>query len=415
MNIQRTEIDINLCEKYKPQIEKSNSIDWNILKSKIQSSSRPMILVGGGMQDFNSIELLNQVLCKYNIPFVCSLMGKGAIDESNTNFVGMIGSYGNRCANMAIHHCDLLIALGTRLDTRQTGAQIESFIKNGSIIHVDIDEDELNYHRLENRIRINASVDDFLKPLLKQDITIATNENWINFIFKLKEDYNQQKEVERFVENKTPYTFMKLINECVSNNSIFTVDIGQNQMWAAQTLTILKDQMFLTSGGHAPMGYALQAAIGASMGQPDKKIVVICGDGGFHIATQALMLISQYNLPITVFVFNNHALGMITQFQELYFEKRMAGTDASGGYLVPDIEKMASSYSIPYNQLTKKDIENSALMTQILSHQNSVVEIRIEGSTKVSPKLEYNRPINEPSPYISEEEHSDLIVKYLKK
>ncbi len=403
MNVQRTDIELSKCKTFKASVKRHRHIDWNIIIDEIKSAKRPMILVGGGANDSKSINQLDY-LASLNIPIVCSLMGKGIVDEMKNSFVGMIGSYGNRCANMAINNCDILIALGTRLDTRQTGAQYQSFLKNGKILHVDVDENELDFHRLEERISIHSPVGEFLDELVKRNVTFNRDDKWMNFISYLKEKYNQKMEIERFVDNKIPYQFMDLINSLAPSNAVFTVDVGQNQMWAAQTLKLTKNQKFFTSGGHAPMGYALPAAVGCAMGNYEKRIIAICGDGGFHISTQSLLLISQYNLPITIFVFNNSSLGMITQFQSLYFEKRLTGTTYSGGYLVPDIEKMAEAYSIKYKQFSEEDIYDKCKQNEIFSHRHIIVEILIKGETTVSPKLEYNKPIDELYPYLNESE-----------
>ncbi len=408
MNIQRMEVDESVINSFSVDKTFSNFSDWDSIRELIQNSQRPIFLIGGGCNSESTKALLSGIIEKYNIPFVTSLMGKGLFDEKNPNYVGLIGSYGNRCANMTVPHSDLIIALGTRLDTRQTGAMIDGFLKDGKIIHVDIDNAELTNHRLENRMNVLCDVSCFLESVFNVPLEINSNNHWKDYISYLKDNYNQEKEIERFVENKAPYQFMKLLDKHATDDTIYTADIGQNQMWAAQTLSIKENQHFFTSGGHAPMGYSLAAAIGASFGGLHKRVFAICGDGGFHIATQSLMLISQYNLPILVFVFNNSSLGMITQFQELYFGNRLAGTVKSGGYLVPNIEQMASSYNLPYKKLSISSLEDSDAIEQTFLMRNGVVELQIDGLTKVSPKLEFNRPIDQPSPYLSDSEQFDV-------
>ncbi len=165
MDISRAEINPSELKSYIPEIEKTDSYDLAEVVSIINSASRPMLLVGGGCQSEKSKELLTSFIKQTQIPVVTSLMGKGAVDETYINHIGMIGSYGNRCANMAIAESDILLALGTRLDTRQTGAMVEEFLPKGKIIHVDIDKNELEHHRLNNRIKLNSSVEDFLQTL----------------------------------------------------------------------------------------------------------------------------------------------------------------------------------------------------------------------------------------------------------
>jgi acetolactate synthase-1/2/3 large subunit len=170
-------------------------------------------------------------------------------------------------------------------------------------------------------------------------------------------------------------------------------------MWAAQTLQLKPDQMFFTSGGLAPMGYSLHSAIGAAFAFPDKKIICIVGDGGFHIALQSLLLISQYKLNIMIFVLNNHALGLITQFQTLYFEANMAGTTREGGYEVPDIKCLAKACGLNYecvdDVLSKKAPDFSG---------GTIVEIKFKELTEVVPKLEFDQPLHNMIPYLDADE-----------
>ena len=405
MNIQRENVDFENCVRFLPPVKLIQSnIDWESILDIISKSKRPLVLAGGGINTPHGRIVLNKFLHKTKLPLISSLMGKGSFCEDDDRFVGMIGSYGNRCANITVANADLLIACGTRLDTRQTGAKVDEFLKTGKIIHIDIDVDELENHRLQNRYNVNCDVVEFLTVLCEKLNTIETQEKWLNWISFLKSNYNQKAEIERFVENKAPYRLFEFLNNVAPSDCIYVADIGQNQMWAAQTLIVKNEQQFLTSGGHAPMGYALPAAVGAAFANPNKRIIAICGDGGFHMATQALMLISQYNLNITVFVLNNYSLGMITQFQELYFEKRLTGTVQGGGYLVPNIKLMSESYGIPYLRLAEHDLDDSELGVSIFGKENLIVEFVISGGSKVYPKLEYNRPIDEPSPYLSDGE-----------
>ncbi len=404
MDIQRAEIDPDMLLGFVPVAEESASIDYKAIAEMIANAQCPMLLVGAGcLSEVAKIEI-DKFLTKTNIPILSSLLGRGVIDETYSNYLGMIGSYGNRNANMGIANADLLIALGTRLDTRQTGAMVDKFLEHGKIIHVDIDSNELENHRLTNRIKVHSDVFSFMKKVNTLNIKPTYKEEWISYLLKLKDNYKQDKEIERFVENKAPYRFMQLLNNYSKENDVFCVDIGQNQMWAAQTLQLKKGQKFITSGGLAPMGFSLPAAVGTAFANPDKEIFSINGDGGFHMSTQSLMLISQYNLPIKVIVINNSALGMITQFQHLYFDGRMSGTTIKGGYVVPNIKNISAAYGLEYFKISEDDLKNKILMDSIFSTRNCIIEYLTEGLTTVSPKLEYNKPIEMPIPLLSEEE-----------
>lgn len=401
MNISRAEIEPERLRGYEPEEKKEATVipTAEVIKL-IENAKRPIILIGGGATGDGVNIKLNEFLAKTNIPVITSLMGRGIIDETYPHYAGMVGSYGNRCANMAVVKADLLITLGSRMDTRQTGAMYQEFLKGGKIIHVDLDENELDYHRLENRLKVHASVADFLNALDKETITYQDYSSWNTWIGKLKENYSQDKEVERFVDNKAPYQLLQRLNEISKDGDVFTVDVGQNQMWSAQTLKLKKGQRFVNSGGLAPMGFAMPAAIGIAFANPRKTVYCVTGDGGFHMAIQSMLTIAQYNLNIKVVVINNSALGMITQFQHLYFNDRMYGTTKAGGFINPDFKTMAKAYGVRYSEYTSDSLNEFET-----SDGPRMINYVVSGLTTVSPKLEYNKPIDKPSPQLPEEEY----------
>lgn len=406
MNISRADIEPEKQKPFVPEKDNSEKVDFKFLSNLISSAERPMILIGAGC--VGQGKLLNSFLAETKIPVITSLMGRGLIDETYPHYIGMVGSYGNRCANMAIDKTDLLIALGSRLDTRQTGARIESFMPNGKVIQVDIDNNELENNRLNNRIEVNTSVEGFINGITEVGLDCKDYSCWNAWIDKVKAAYSQDKEIERFVENKSPYRLMQKLNEMTKPNDIITADIGQNQMWAAQTLRLKKGQKFVTSGGLAPMGFSLPVAIGMAFASPEKTIWCLNGDGGFHMAIQSLLLISQYSLNIKVIVINNEALGMITQFQHLYFDNRMAGTTSSGGYLVPNINALAEAYGFQAVSINESNLDK--LPEHIKNGKPIIINYMTNGLTTVSPKLEYNKPISKPTPQLSDEEYNNIML-----
>jgi acetolactate synthase I/II/III large subunit len=411
MNIQRADINPDDLRGFVSIKDDFSLFDKGKIIELIIKSKRPMVLLGGGCQSDEGKKSVEEFLTLTDFPVITSLIGRGAIDESLYNVIGMVGSYGNRCANMAVANADLLIALGSRLDTRQTGAMVDSFVKTGIIIQVDIDKTELESNRLKNRICVNSDVVSFLSQLEEMRYQKLGDINeWKSYLNKLKQNYNQEKEIERFVENKSPYHLIQTLNKYSKENDIFCADIGQNQMWAAQTLQLKKGQRFVTSGGLAPMGFSMPVSIGISFANPNCTIYSINGDGGFQMSIQSLMLISQYNLPIKIVIINNNALGMITQFQHLYFEDRMIGTTQKGGYQVPDIKSLAFSYGLSYFCISEKDLSNDVLMNEIFFSRNCIIEYLIEGLTTVCPKLEYNKPIEMPLPLLPDLELSENMI-----
>jgi acetolactate synthase-1/2/3 large subunit len=398
MNIQRADISPESLLSYdnfyvKPRLNTAMVQEAAWL---IQQADRPLVLCGGGIASNGCSAKADRFLSKSNLPYVVSLMGKGGVDETKEYFAGMIGSYGNRCANLALSHADVVLVLGSRLDLRQTGNKKLGNWDKVKFIQVDIDANELNDDSIKNKVLVYASIDDFFDALDKENPVFAIKNDWAKFILFLKENYSQKSDINRFLPNKAPYEAVEQIGLTADGDAIFTVDIGQNQMWAAQTLRLKSGQVFFTSGGLAPMGYALHTAIGAAFAFPEKKIICITGDGGFHIALQALLLISQYKLNIMVFVLNNHALGMITQFQTLYFESNMAGTTKKGGYDVPAIQYFVKACDLEYEYVD--DVINKKLPH---FSGGKIIEIGLSELTTVIPKLEFDQPLYNMVPYLN--------------
>lgn len=400
LNISRADVDVLSLRTFEVISDYMAIPDLSVVKQKILQSQRPLILLGGGAK--SAKKKIDNIAESLHIPIVTSLKGKGSIDESNELYVGMIGSYGNRCANMVVDKCDLLITLGARLDTRQTGARYEDFLKGVELIHVDLDDVELQDCRVNNRIKIHASVEEVLSILPPIAFDCQRWSGWLNWVKRIKSKYNQKEEVRRFVRNKSPYLFMQYLSERAGVDDVFVADVGQNEMWAAQTIELKRDRNFICSGGLAPMGFALPVAIGIAMSQPQRKVIAIVGDGGLQMSMQALLTIKQYKLNILIVVMNNRSLGMITQFQHLYFNDNMIGTTETGGYLTMDFEKLASANNIPYLQLSEKNLEETDISHLKLP---MMVEYQINGLTTVSPKLEYNGAYSQPSPQLSNDEY----------
>ncbi len=399
MDVQRTDINPDELRSYIPEvISTQRDYDVKEIARLLSQAQRPEMLLGAGAQGEKTKTLIDAFLSKTQIPAVCSLMGMGAVRADYPYYLGLLGSYGNRCANKSMENVDLLFAIGARLDTRQTGAKIESFVEHGTIIQVDIDENELKCHRLENRIKVNDDAEHFIEALSNAVASLPDYSEWHKEVTALKEKYSQEKEVERAVSNRAPYSLMNCLNLISEENDVFVSDIGHNQMIAAQSLKLRRNQKFVTSGGLAPMGFSLPISAGIAMANHNRRVISISGDGGFHIASQSLMLISQYDLPVIAIIINNESLGMITQFQSLYFERRMTATTKGGGYTTPDFKKMAESYRLPYFRLDETCLADEALIRKIFSTRNAVVEYVTNGLTTISPKLEYNKPIYKPTP-----------------
>lgn len=410
MNIQRTEVDISSLKSFFDSNEyfelennkkEKNNIDEvvNLLKE----SKRPIILIGGGVRLSNASEELLSYVKKHSIPVVYSLMGKDAISEDYKYNLGLIGSYGNRYGNLALANSDLILVLGSRLDTRQTGTSLDTFAREAKIIQVDVDKNELG-SKIKIDIEINSDVKDFITTLNKYEINIVTTE-WLK---KLKEYKNKFSSTVGIDNNlKIPNYVVSIISKYLQDEDI-CVDVGQHQMWTAQSLNIKVTQRVLFSGGMGAMGFALPASIGACIGS-NKRTVVIAGDGGIQMNIQELEVINRRKLLIKIFVLNNKNLGMVRQFQELYFDKKYLGT--IDDYSVPNLVEITKAYGIKarkIDNISKLEIELKDIFS---SNEPELINIELPVEmTTVEPKLIVNKPIEDMHPFISKDELSSLMI-----
>ena len=410
MNIQRTEVDISSLKSFFDsneyfELENNKKEKNNIAEviNLLKESKRPIVLIGGGVRLSNAnVELLNYVE-KYSIPVVYSLMGKDAISEDYKYNLGLIGSYGNRYGNLALANSDLILVLGSRLDTRQTGTSLDTFAREAKIIQVDVDKNELG-SKIKIDIEINSDVKDFITTLNKYEINIDITE-WLK---KLKEYKNKFSSTVGFDNNlKIPNYVVSIISKYLQDEDI-CVDVGQHQMWTAQSLNIKATQRVLFSGGMGAMGFALPASIGACIGS-NKRTVVIAGDGGIQMNIQELEVINRRKLPIKIFVLNNKNLGMVRQFQELYFDKKYLGT--IDDYSVPNLVDIAKAYAIKarkIDDISKLEIELKDIFS---SNEPELINIELPVEmTTVEPKLIVNKPIEDMHPFISKDELSSLMI-----
>jgi acetolactate synthase-1/2/3 large subunit len=413
MNIQRAQInpeelpDFYHSEEYHNFKEKikneEDQVKIQTIIDLIRQSNKPIVLVGGGIRSARASNELFEFIQKTRIPVVTSLMGLDAFPHDNSLFFGMIGAYGNRYSNLAVANSDLLIVLGSRLDNRQTGTRPDTFSRSAKIIHIDIDETELN-SKVKSFLTLKSDVRVFLTEINK---SIKPDKNksfspWFKWINLCKNNYPSYKTPENEDSSINPNFFMKYLSQFVDDDAIICLDVGQHQMWAAQSFEIKKDQRMIISGGMGSMGFGLPASVGASIAAPAKQIITIVGDGGFQMNIQELQTIVRNKLPIKIFLINNKSLGMVRQFQELYFNEHFLSTLI--GYDCPDFVKVVNAYGIRSESVTNVKGLHEKIPTILKDPSSSFVEVIIPMETNVNPKLEFNRPIEEQSPYLSEEE-----------
>jgi acetolactate synthase-1/2/3 large subunit len=338
---------------------------------------------------------LSELVSLTGVPVVASLLGLDAAAANKSAFVGMIGTYGNRCANLTVANSDLLLCLGTRLDTRQTGTKPETFARKAVKIHVDIDKHELN-NKVKVDFPVTADIKDFLQALNRHIKKYDLNKTrpWREKIKYTKDRYPSFALPSQ--EAIHPNFLMHRLSEYLPKDTVVCADIGQNQIWAAQALELKKGIRFLTQGGMGTMGSALPLAVGASFAQPLKPVIAITGDGGFQLNIQELQTIIHHRLPIKIILLNNSCYGMVRQFQEQYFNSRFQSTAI--GYSYPDFQKVVSAYKIPVQKISKNSRVSGALKHLFASKGPSFLEVMIPQKTQVLPKLSVNKPIEDQDP-----------------
>jgi acetolactate synthase-1/2/3 large subunit len=400
MDVQRAELSdvstphphglvLNVAE----QSRDSSFIDG--LAEAIAGAKRPLILAGGGVDSGNAASEFRNLVLKLGIPVVHSLMGVDLLPYDHPLRVGLIGSYGNRWANTAVSESDFLLVLGSRLDVRQTGANTDDFRGAKTIYHVDCERGEMN-----NRVKNCVVLESELKPFLSQaSCSLAPTHGffeWVKRIAELKARWPDIDELQDFKGNN-PNVFMHHLSRHSSSAAAFVVDVGQHQMWAAQSLELNLGQRFLTSGGMGAMGFGLPAAIGAAFAT-GKPVVIIAGDGGFQLNIQELQTVVRNNLPLKIVVMNNGCHGMVRQFQDSYFKGRVQST--VWGYSAPSFKAVAEAYGIKALQLNDATQADDAF-AQLWADPESpfLLEIIIDKKLNVYPKMAFGRPIAEMEPF----------------
>ena len=373
-------------------------------------SHRPIILIGHGVKLSKSETEVREVLDITRIPFVTSLLGTDSITNTHTNCFGFIGTYGKRHSNFALANSDLILVLGSRLDNRQIGVQSKLFAPMAKIIHIDIDENELN-QSVDEYISIKADLKMFLRLLVPHLKKNEFLEEWITFLNSLREKYDKEEQVVGTGEID-PIKAISLISSLYSKTGIITVDVGAHQMWLAHGWKTYEGQMVLTNGGMAPMGYSLPAAIGASLTNRERQILVITGDGGLQINIQEFQTIVRNNLPIKIVVLNNNALGMITQFQTENFEGRLIGTVPTHGYSAPNFARISESYGIPSKSVYSPTELESSVKWLLNNESAGLLDIKIPTSYFTLPKSRFTLPVHDMLPLLDRSDFA-MATKYL--
>lgn len=365
-------------------VDKDFTIDDKIY-NMIALSEKPMILAGGGVVRSGANKELLEFAEKLDAQVACTLMGIGAIPHSHAKYTGNIGMHGSLVSNRAINEADLLIVLGGRFSDRVVGKE-SGFAARAKLIHIDIDPAEIN-----KNIVIDASINGDIKEVLKvltKNIDVKTNDEWKSYVDKLRNTVGFQTDTTTL---NVPLLLGKIAKHTVKD-SIVVTDVGQHQMWTAQHFPFEKPNKFLTSGGLGTMGYGFGAAIGAQFANPNEKVIMITGDGSFRMNFNEMITAVKNHLPIKIFVMNNRALGMVRQWQNLFYDKRFSATT-----LEEDIDYVGLAKSLGgegFNILNLNDVD-TVLEQVFKSEKPCIVNCVVAQNENVYPMVPPGKSIYE--------------------
>lgn len=352
----------------------------------INNSKRPVIYAGGGVKISNSCRELLEFSEKLKAPVACTLMGTGVFPGVHPNYMGLVGMHGSRCSNLAISNCDLLIAVGARFSDRST-CKADGFAPYAHIVQIDIDPEELGKN-IDIKIPLCGDVRQLLK-LLSERVDEKKSGPWNSQIQKWKEDYQVSYKSNGSLN---PQYLINKLYELTAGKSIITTEVGQNQMWTAQYYPFTDPRTFISSGGLGTMGYGLGAAIGAAVGRPEYRVINIAGDGSFKMNLAELSTIAKYKLPIIQLLLNNNSLGMVRQWQKIFFEERYSHTSLGNEV---DFMKLANAFGIKAMRITEDDEAEKVIKEALEQKEPVFIECMIHPNDMVLPMVAAGEPISE--------------------
>ncbi|WP_141431885.1 acetolactate synthase large subunit [Bacillus sp. 03113] len=379
------EIEVHL-PGYQPTT-KPNYLQIRKLTEAVSRAKKPVILAGAGVVFSKASAELKEYVEQQKIPVVHTLLGLGGFPADNDLFLGMGGMHGCYTANMALYECDLLINIGARFDDRLTG-NLQHFAPKAVIAHVDIDPAEIG-KVVPTQIPVVADAKEALQQLIQAQGKPPVHDEWLKTINEWKEKYPYH------YENKgglKPQKVMELLFSKTKGNAIVTTDVGQHQMWTAQYYKFNEANKWVTSGGLGTMGFGLPASIGAQIADPNACVVSISGDGGFQMCAQELGVIRELNLPIKIVILNNQALGMVRQWQEIFYDNRFSHSKNS---VQPDFVKLAEAYGIKGYQIQTEEEAEAILDDVINSNEPVLLDFRVDPDENVFPMIAPGKGLHE--------------------
>jgi len=359
---------------YKPT-KKGHPLQVKKAAKMILNSKKPVILAGGGIILSDSSKELLRLSEIIEAPVTTTLMGKGSFPEDNPLSLGMLGMHGRKVSNLIVDECDCLIAIGCRFSDRTTGL-ISEFANNAKIIHIDVDPAEIG-----KNVDVDIPIVGDAKIILKNLIDVVekvknvnkTESEWLKHVLKFKQTCIPRLSFDEIPLK--PQQVIKELSEAITDDTIVTTDVGQNQMWMAHYFTSRNPRKFISSGGLGTMGFGFPAAMGAKIAMPDNDVVAVCGDGGFLMVCQDLATIKEYEIPVVICVLDNRRLGMVSQWQKLFYNKRMSHTDLGQS---PDFVKLAESFGVSAESVEKPGEMRETVEKAILSGEPYLIDVIID-------------------------------------
>ncbi len=365
-----------------------SSKEFEAAVAAINRATKPVIIAGAGVGIAGAEEEVQRLSELASIPVSTSLMGMGTFPGTHELFLGMVGMHGTKSSNYAVHNCDLLIAIGNRFSDRIV-SKVSSFAPGAEIMHIDVDSAEVG-----KNINVNyplvGNIKQILQTLIK-DVEVRKDTEWISRIKDWKDKYPLKYSWSD--EYLRPQYIVERLYELTAGDAIITTEVGQHQMWAAQYYKYTRFRQFVSSGGLGTMGYGLGACIGAQLGRPDKKVINIAGDGSFRMNLNELATAVEYKLPIIIALFNNRALGMVRQWQELFFDSRFSQTSIDRG---TNFKALAEAFGAKGINVTHPDQVDGAIRTALAETDTPVlINFEIDKDDKVFPIVPPGAGINE--------------------
>lgn len=340
----------------------------------LAQAQKPMLYVGGGVGMAQAVPALREFIAATQIPATCTLKGLGAVEAGYPYYLGMLGMHGTKAANLAVQECDLLIAVGARFDDRVTG-KLNTFAPHASVIHMDIDPAEMNKLR-QAHVALQGDLNALL-PALQQPLAVDA---WRQHAAEMRSEYEWR--YDHPGEAIYAPLLLKQLSDRKPQDSVVTTDVGQHQMWSAQHMTYSRPENFITSSGLGTMGFGLPAAVGAQVARPDDTVICISGDGSFMMNVQELGTVKRKQLPLKIVLLDNQRLGMVRQWQQLFFQERYSETTLTDN---PDFLMLARAFGIPGQHITRKDQVEAALDAMFASEGPYLLHVSIDELENVWP------------------------------